>query len=207
MLNKLLHILFFVLGVATGYFAWYYLQEPCPEHTGHWETVFTDTTRKVNTGGGTVPAVGFHHNEKVSSKNYYVRFDSTASTVVQDINIESEVISEQEPSRSDWYGEFRDSLTKVNVIAYVTGEGCNVDSFQINYATDCFEITNTERLIPELPGQKRASSVFLFLQPTTNGTRNGLSVGLARLKSRYLYGLQYDPLIKQAGITMGIKLW
>lgn len=203
MSTKLFNILFFLLGALTGFLVHYYLQQPCPEYSGRYETISIDTTFDIKTNGRMVPAW-----KKESTKDGFElatksrRDDVMPAYVVPDSCIIVEAHCE---NHSQYTGHLHDSSIAVDVTAYLSGRNCKVDSFFINYNLPVLTIRQNERLVPETPIQK--AQIFLLMQPNTDGTRNGLSVGLLRLRSRYIYGAGFDPFSKRVQVTGGIKIW
>lgn len=212
--------MFFLLGALTGLLVDHYLLEPCPEYSGGWEIVSRDTAFDIKTGGGAVSA---HRYKSTLGSRFTDRLKLAGDPGSSRIHSLPELAPElkespdtfitpepgPDPFFSQWEGSWQDSLVNIQALAYVSGVGCQVDSFGIHYSVTQREIINTERLMPDLPmvGPDNNKGLYLLLQPLTDGTRNGLSIGMSRLQHRYLYGFNFDPWTKRVQLTGGIKIW
>lgn len=105
----------------------------------------------------------------------------------------------------DFIVNYKDSLLDLDGTIYLDDDTCKVTGFRLKYFLK--QKTIKEYLLPEQPPKAAViNSAFLVLQPCTDGTKNGLGIGVTQIKNRVMYGLVWDPWMKQVRGTLGIKL-
>lgn len=193
-MNNAIRIICFLLGFACALLLLRSCEKPKPvdpqgEYIAHWidttiQEIYADTLLPVQPFSG-AHEERFHNGAWGNSNN--------------DASI----------SQSNWIRDFivnyKDSLLDMDGTVYLDDDTCKVTGFRLKYFLK--QPTIREYLVPKPPAVAPVvSSTFLVLQPSSDGTKNGLGIGATQIKNRVMYGLVWDPWMKQVRGTLGIKL-